>query len=283
MQKTLVNLILGYPALVLKNQPLWTQLEYAQFMNPSFALIELGYFDVLDAATNNDTNRLPNPTTFGTNYSTILKALRLSGGTEVLVTTVPNPLDTGFFSAVSTLSRLVPSDTATIASRYGLRADDLITIPGLIAITNQLRWNEAPQLPPNSVISAATAAAITANVTALNSAITASAQQYGALVFDLNATLRRIRTTGLLAGAYSLTADYLGGFYSLDGYYPGWTGNAQISNEIISLLNQTYGTSFPLVNLAELVVQDPAVRHSTAYAATPLAPQFRRPERNPIK
>lgn len=282
MQKTLANLILGFPALVLQNKPLWTQLEYAQSMNPSFALIELGYFDVLDAATNNDLSRLPNPTTFGTNYSTILKALRRSGATEVLVTTVPNPMDTGFFTAVSNLNRLVPSDTATISRLYGLRADDLVTIPGMLAMSNQMRWNEPPKLPPNSVISAATAAAVTANVAALNAAITAAAQQSRAELFDLNATFRRVRTSGLIAGTYSLTADYLGGFYSLDGYYPGWTGNAQISNEIISFLNQTYGTNFPIISLASLVTQDPAVRHSAAFAATPLAPQSR-PVRNPLQ
>ena len=242
-------------------------------MNPTFALIELGYFDVLDAATNNDLNRLPNVATFNTNYSAIVKALRYSGGTEVLVTTVPNPLDTGYFTTLAAANLLVPTDTATLASRYGLRSDDLITIPGLIAMANQVRWNEAPQLPPNSVISAATAAAIRSNVVALNAVITAVAKENGALVFDLNATLRRIRTSGLLAGSYALTADYLGGFYSLDGYYPGWTGSAQIANEMLALLNQTYGTSFPFIGLADLVIQDPAVRHSAAYAGTPVVPQ----------
>lgn len=273
MQKTLVNLILGYPAIILPNKPLWTQLEYAQAMNPTLALIELGYFDVLDAATNNDLNRLPNVATFNTNYSAIVKALRYSGGTEVLVTTVPNPLDTGYFTTVAAANLLVPTDTATLASRYGLRSDDLITIPGLIAMANQMRWNEAPQLPPNSVISAATAAAIRSNVVALNGVITAVAKENGAVVFDLNATLRRIRTSGLLAGSYALTADYLGGFYSLDGYYPGWTGSAQIANEMLALLNQTYGTSFPFIGLADIVIQDPAVRHSIAFAGTPVAPQ----------
>lgn len=273
MQKTVVNLILGYPALILPNKPLWTQLEYAQSMTPSLSLVELGYFDVLDAAVNNDLGRLPNATTFGTNYAAILKALRAGGTAEVLATTVPNPIDTGYFTTLAAATRLVPADTATIASRYGLKSDDLITIPGLLAMANQLRWNEPAQLPPNSIISAATATAITANVTALNTAINSAAQASGALVFDLNATFRRVRTTGLLAGAFALTADYLGGFYSLDGYYPGWTGNAQIANEILNFLNQNYATSYPLVNLATLAAQDPAVRHSTAYAATPVAPQ----------
>ncbi len=274
MQKTLANLILGYPALILPNKPLWTQVEYAQSMNPTFAMIELGYFDVLDAATNNDLTRLPNVAAFTTNYTALVKALRGYGGTEVLATTVPNPFDTGYFTTVAGLSRLVPADTGTITSLYGLKSDDLVTIPGVIAMTNQMRWNETPRLPAGSVLSASTAAAITANVAALNTAIGAAAQANKALVFDLNATFHRIRTNGLLAGGYVLTADYLGGFYTLDGYYPGWTGNAQIASEILTFINQSYGTRFPLIGLAPLVLQDPAVRHSIPYAATPIPPQL---------
>src|SRR5207249_10422151 len=45
--QTSTNLILGFPALILgKGKPLWTQLEYARQMNPTIALVELGYYDV---------------------------------------------------------------------------------------------------------------------------------------------------------------------------------------------------------------------------------------------
>ena len=75
-----------------------------------------------------------------------------------------------------------------------------------------------------------------------------------------------MRASGLTVGTQRLTADYLGGFYSLSGSYPGLTGHALIANEILALLNQRFGTSFPLVNLGEVAPEDPAVRFRPATA-----------------
>lgn len=265
MLQTVINLTLGYPALILPNKPLWSQIEYAQQMNPSMALVELGYYEALDAATNNDPSRLPDAGAFKANYSTIAGLLRKYSA-EVIVTTIPNPFDTGYFTAVSGLSRLVPADNATIARVYGLKPDDLVTANAVTLMANQIRWNEQPSLPPNSIISGATQASITASIGALNSAINSVAQSTGAVVYDLNGLFHRVRTSGLLAGSYPLTADYLGGFYSLDGFYPGWTGSALIANELLNLLNQTYGTAYPVVSLADIVQNDPAVRHSLNFS-----------------
>src|SRR2546426_9131308 len=56
--QTSTNLILGFPALILgKGKPLWTQLEYARQMNPTIALVELGYYDVLEPAVKGDPSR----------------------------------------------------------------------------------------------------------------------------------------------------------------------------------------------------------------------------------
>ena len=41
---------------------------------------------------------------------------------------------------------------------------------------------------------------------------------------------RGVKAQGLQAGPRRLTAGYLGGFYSLNGYYPGKTGHAAIAN-----------------------------------------------------
>lgn len=45
-QQTVINFILGYPALIAgANLPLWTQAEYVVQLNPTFVLVELGYYD----------------------------------------------------------------------------------------------------------------------------------------------------------------------------------------------------------------------------------------------
>ena len=65
-------------------------------------------------------------------------------------------------------------------------------------------------------------------------------------------------------GARSLNADLLGGFYSLDGYYPGKTGQALIANGILELLNENYGTAFELVDVAKVMERDPVAMYQLA-------------------
>jgi len=73
--------------------------------------------------------------------------------------------------------------------------------------------------------------------------------------------LHQVRTNGVAIGSsQTVTADYLGGFYSLDGYYPGQVGQAVIANGMLSLLNATYKTSFPMVDLVAVAGADPAGR-----------------------
>ena len=63
-----------------------------------------------------------------------------------------------------------------------------------------------------------------------------------------------------------LSADYLGGIYSLNGYYPGFTGHALIANEVLELMNQ------PLLDLDDIAGVDPSTqieRSRRAYGHQP--------------
>lgn len=50
----------------------------------------------------------------------------------------------------------------------------------------------------------------------------------------------------------------------LDGIYPGTTGHAFIANEVLALLNSTYGTSFPAVDVTAVMRRDPVVQYRAA-------------------
>jgi hypothetical protein len=69
----------------------------------------------------------------------------------------------------------------------------------------------------------------------------------------------------------TLTADFLGGFYSLNNYYPGVLGHGIIANELLTLLNSTYKTSFPLLDLAKVAEDDPAGRFTPASVRKPIS------------
>jgi len=136
--------------------------------------------------------------------------------------------------------------------------------------------NGRTALPAGSTLSASTATAITNDVNALNSQIQNAAKANGAVVYDLNAFLHRVKVAGATAGASSVNGDYLGGFYSFDGVYPSATGHALIANDLLAFLNQTYHQSFAAVDLAPIAAADPAVqlRRPRPYAA-PAATQGR--------
>ncbi|HVV43612.1 MAG TPA: hypothetical protein VHC72_00355, partial [Bryobacteraceae bacterium] len=101
-QQTMVNMILGYPALIAGTSiPLLTQTEYAILgVNPTFVLVELGYYDVLSAAVADNPAALPDTGVFLGNYANLIRTLK-SKGAKVLVTTIPDPFDTAYFSTMT--------------------------------------------------------------------------------------------------------------------------------------------------------------------------------------
>lgn len=278
MKQTVFNMILGFPQLILNNVPAWTQLQYAEALFPTMALVELGYYEALNAAVAGDPTLLPNPTTFGTTYGTIIAGLRALQ-TQVIVTTIPNPLDTGYFNSPTAASAIVQATPSVLTVGYAIGSQDYITRNGLQAISNSLADLQiSPQeilpapggflpLPAGSILPAATATALTTAVNALNAQIVSAAKANGAVVYDLNAFLHNIKVSGATAGTATVTGDYLGGFYSLDGVYPGATGHALIANSILTFLNQTYHQNFPMVNVATVAASDPAGQYAKPQGA----------------
>jgi hypothetical protein len=65
-----------------------------------------------------------------------------------------------------------------------------------------------------------------------------------------------------------LTNAFLGGLFSLDGVHPTNTGYAVIANKFITTLNQTRGTSIPLVNINEVASTDPLIFAEAARAVS---------------
>jgi hypothetical protein len=257
--QTSANFILGFPAMALgKSKPLWTQLEYAQQMAPTLVVVELGYSDVLEGAVTNNPSLMTDPATFQSNYTTILSGLK--GTATVIAMTVPNPLDTAYFTSLTTAGNLLGASPSTLQGLYGLKSDDLLTPNGLMTIATQLESGAAGTLPAGSVVSGVNAAAVTARVQALNTAINSVAQSSGAKVFDLGAVFSSMRQNGVNIGTRVITANYMGGLYSLDGFYPGIAGHAVIANALISFINTNYSTNFAQVSVSAAATGDPAGR-----------------------
>jgi hypothetical protein len=157
-----------------------------------------------------------------------------------------------------------------LANAVGITVQDYITRNALQDLANRLVLGQkVSPLPAGSTLSASVAADITARVNALNAQIVNVAKANGAVVYDLNAFLHRIRIQGVKAGTTTVTGDFMGGFYSLDAVYPAATGHALIANDILTLLNQTYHRNFPMVDVAAVAAGDPATQF-----APPAGPVF---------
>lgn len=262
-QQTAINVILGMPGLLGGDAPLPTPLEYALEQKPTFAIIELGYAEALEAATNGDARSIPDAAAFRANYSQIVKALR-DAGCEVVVTTIPDPMDTAHCSPIAAAARAVKLPPEVLEREYGLRSGDRVTVNGLTEIGYQLMSKRAAPLPPGSVLSGAVAAEISSRVQSLNAALTSVAAEHGAIVYDLCRLFRRVRKQGIAVGSRRLTADFLGGFYSLNGYYPGKAGHALIANELLDLINQTYETTFEPIDVGRTIQTDAVAMYQGA-------------------
>ncbi len=199
----------------------------------------------------------------------MLTALK-AAGCDVLVTTIPDPMDTAHFSSLEAASRVVKLPAAAIRSDYGLRDDDRITVNGLVEIGCQVASKRTAALPIGSILRGDTAAEISRRVSALNTEIAALSGAHDAALADLHDVFRGVRERGVTVGPRALTADFLGGFYSLNGYYPGRTGHAVIANRLLEAINETYGTRFEPIDLGRTIPLDAVA----AYQA-PLGPQFR--------
>ena len=80
-------------------------------------------------------------------------------------------------------------------------------------------------------------------------------------VYDLYGLFRRVRKTGIEVGGRRLTADYFGGFYSLNGCYPGASGHAVIAAELVELVNATHGTTYARPDVAAAAAADPVAAY----------------------
>jgi hypothetical protein len=262
--QTAVNLILGMDNSLLGTEFVRpTPLEYAAFRKPTFAIVELGFVEALEAAVAGRPDLVPDADTFRSHYARIVEALRALH-CDVVAMTVPDPTDTAHFSPLDAAARVLKVPAPMIAMVYGLQPGDRVSVDGLTEMGYQLICKSPKPLPERAVLRESVAAAICNRVASLNGVIAAVAREHGAVVYDLHGLYQTVRTTGVTVGARTLTADFLGGFYSLNGYYPGKGGHALIANGMLALLNERFGTAFEPVDVEQAVQGDPVATYRLA-------------------
>jgi hypothetical protein len=282
-KQTIANLVLGLLDIAYgKTEELGTQLEYALDLQPTFALVVLGYTEALEAAIACSAQKLPSATAFEKDYSTIVQTLRQASA-EVLALTIPDPFDTAYFATLEKAAATLKVEPESLIELWRLQPDDRITVKGLNEIAFQIFAGIINELPDGCVVPAELADEIGNGVQELNEAIRRVAESHGAGVYELGAFFHRPRENGAVAGRRAMTGDYLGGFYSLNGYYTGATGHALIANEILAELNQRFGASFAPVDLSSVMASDPVAQYKPAGGANWTSTALRQMANRPVQ
>jgi hypothetical protein len=256
-KQTLINFILGLPALTGSGGALSTALEAAQARRPTLAFVELGYYELLETCVKGylHSGERMDLATFESDYDAILGAL--SDVETLVVATVPDPLDTAYFSTLPAAARILRTEPEFLEAQYGLASDDRITVPGLVDIGFQLTARQITgTIEEGGVLHAAEAARICRAARRLNAIIGTVAERRGAHVYDLGAFLKTFARDGATVGSRRLTNAFLDGFYLLNGVYPGRTGHALIANDVIAFLNRELGTLAEPVDSSEIMSDD---------------------------
>jgi hypothetical protein len=245
------------------NQPLPTQVEYAAFLQPTLTLVALGYFDVLDAAFKADVSWVPDDVSFRLNYGNLLMPFGRMR-TTMITATIPDPADTAYFTPVAAAARVVKAEPQVICMLFGLQPADCLTPQGLFEVGSRFITKTPGPLPEGCVVSGSVVARISERVSSLNSQIRALSQEHDTVLFDLHGVFKAWKRDGVAIGEKRLTADYLGGLFSLNGVYPGAVGHGAIANALLDTLNARFGSAYTAVDLGELASFDPVAQYRTA-------------------
>ena len=86
---------------------------------------------------------------------------------------------------------------------------------------------------------------------AYNAIIVSLADEYNCLLVDV-ASIFCDAVEGTTYNGWPITAEFLGGLYSLDGMHPTRYGQAMIAEMLIDVVNQEYGSNLSLPLIEEL-------------------------------
>ena len=255
------ELILGLPACIFGG-PFLSEIEMAEALHPTFAILWVGNNDTLWAGVLGDLSELTDPAIFRSDYEQVVQRM-VATGAKLVIGSLPDVTAAGFLTSAEDLAALLGTDLSIIGPILGIGPGDYVTLFAFDAIRAILSGVIPGPLPGNLVVTAAEAATIQAANDEFNRVVSEVAARYHIPVADIRGLLNQIHERGFVVGGQRLTTNFLGGIFSLDGFHPTNTGYAITANEFIKTINKFYGTDIPRLDLAEIKATDPLVFPNT--------------------
>jgi lysophospholipase L1-like esterase len=211
-------------------------------------------------------------------FNAVMGALSTTGAT-LIVANVPNILEVPYFTPVQKVALAAHQSVKDVAKALGTGADDYLRTSALPLAVDILTGSAKGPLPsvcdapfagfPSPlvacVLTAAGAQIISSRVDSYNDAIkTAVAYQNqvkpgSAVLVNIHSLVDQIYKEGYPMPGLDLTANILGGLFSLDAIHPTNTGYAVIANRFIQTMNSQLNTAIPEVDVQKIARHDPLV------------------------
>lgn len=263
------HLVLGLSVPPGWSDPPQTMVEWAIRLDPTLLIVWLGANDVLWSAiaadpqfiTGYDDGRV-DIRVFARQYVRLMATLRLHTDADIVVANIPDVTVIPYLTPVEVVLAGVSEATgipvAHLYALLGLAPGDYLTPDGPDAVLAVLTGT-LPALPDNVVFTAEEVRVTQEATEAFNAVIGLTAWIMRAPVVDTHALLDAVDAAGYAVGGATITTDFLGGVFSLDGIHPTNTGHAVLANEFIRVLNHRLHTEIPPVDVEAVYAEDPLI------------------------
>ncbi len=251
------NLILGVPFTAVFMFPPVSQIELAVGLQPTFTILWLGSNEVLGKALFNG------PATpiqvFQNSYLNAVGALLTFTDTRLVVANVPDVTVVPFLTSAEEVAAGAGAPIEAIGPVLGIGPGDFVRAP-FIGLIPQILTGQVPgPLPAGAVLTAAEVGELKLLTAQMNGFIAGVGAQLGFPVVDANTLLNDVDLNGIEVGGQTLTTNFLGGLFTLDGFHPTNTAHAIVANAYIDAINGFYGTAIPPADVAAVAAADPLV------------------------
>jgi lysophospholipase L1-like esterase len=264
------DLVLGFPCPILLRCPALTQVQHAVALRPTAVIVDIGNNDILGAVTSGQLQSVvSSPASFfsgfNKSYGSLLNALASTKAT-LIVANLPDVMESAYFIPVWKLAAAANFPLFQVTRALGLKPLDYVTLDAVPTIAGILSGSVRGPLP---LFCSATSLTTPCFVTfeqgitvriltvGLNVIIQAQAAAHHAVVVDLFSLIDSLHANGYKLGNVTLTTDFLGGLFSLDGLHPTNTGYAIMANRFIQTINAALKTNIPLANVPLIASSDP--------------------------
>lgn len=235
---------------------LGSQIEVAEIIAAPTAICWIGNNDVLEAATSFDQydgSQMTPVDDFKADFTEISQ--RLTQASErVVFCNIPDVCNIGFLCNQDDLLFFLGND-------YGLPEGHYTSIAAMLMI--KLGLDDGSILnDPNYVLDAQEITTIQDRTNTFNDFIKQKANELGMPLVDINSLFKSVCETPYVFFDIPVKRRYLGGIFSLDGFHPSNIAHAIVANEVISVMNEHFGMSIPLISqegLEDIFLEDPFI------------------------